>query len=92
MDLSWVDSVIGGLLVLTAYKVGECRERSRKPEISEKEAVCGCEHHFSFHDENGCHADDEESEHFDRERDIYVMDRCKCKRYTGPEPLPDFYA
>lgn len=42
----------------------------RTPE--EPKAVCGCDHHQCFHDENGCGSS-----------------WCGCKRYMGPEHLPE---
>lgn len=45
--------------------------------------VCGCNHNVSFHDPKTgrCHK-------------ISSMDssQCPCRRYTGPEPLPEYYA
>ena len=53
---------------------------------------CLCGHGINFHDENGgrCGVD---------VREVYALPfsnlmrgvRCACKRYTGPEPLPEFY-
>ena len=95
--------ILGIVVILIARRVNKLQERlsiwpivpkqfktaERGIEIemrSEPKPICGCEHHQCFHDEDGCgyirtwqsalnHGDDYES-------------RCGCKRYTGPEPLP----
>lgn len=56
--------------------------------LEEPKAICGCEHHHCFHDEDGCgHVSQVRT--FDTFRfEYYKNTRCKCKRYTGPEPLP----
>ena len=53
--------------------------------------VCGCEHHHSFHDGQTGRCG-----HVER---VYLGsgvyghgDACSCKRYSGPEPVPEFYA
>jgi hypothetical protein len=42
---------------------------------------CGCGHSIAFHDPQTrrCHA-------------RVGYERCACRRYSGPEPLPSFYA
>lgn len=51
----------------------------RPPELE-----CGCGHHYSFHDpETGqCH------DKIWRGANNYAP--CTCRRYTGPEPLPEY--
>ena len=53
--------------------------------------ICGCEHDLSFHDpETGeCHALMRVPSTMSR--DSYHTD-CTCRRYNGPEPLPEYYA
>lgn len=48
--------------------------------------VCGCEHAASYHDPQTreCHKDVYQS------NGRYV--RCRCRQYTGPEPMPEYYA
>lgn len=56
------------------------------PSPPEEKAVCGCEHHKCFHDENGC----------GHTLQIYEANsyhpiaetHCGCKGYMGPEHLP----
>jgi len=47
----------------------------------EPEPICGCMHHQCFHDENGC------GKHISYSNG-FPQATCGCKRYTGPEPLP----
>jgi len=47
----------------------------------EPEPICGCTHHHCFHDDNGC---GQKAVRYDGTMVI----ACGCKRYTGPEPLP----
>jgi hypothetical protein len=55
MDFSWIDVIVGAVGYATASKIGQAagarRERARTPK--EPEPICGCEHHFAKHDENG---------------------------------------
>jgi len=71
--------------------------RRRRPKAPEPiEPVCGCKHHHSFHDPKTgiCHgtkgvaaprADYNIPQH-------YVDIPCTCRQYTGPEPLPTYFA
>lgn len=59
------------------------------------EAVCGCTHHHSMHDpETGeCNATVQVSRYNNGGNWTgYVQNPCACRRYSGPEPLPSFYA
>jgi hypothetical protein len=46
--------------------------------------VCSCGHGYGTHaDELSCHGD------IPRKRNgMHHLDRCPCRRYDGPEPLP----
>jgi hypothetical protein len=44
--------------------------------------VCGCGHHFSHHD----------PAMGDCRKLSWGGDKCTCRRYSGPEPLPEYYA
>jgi hypothetical protein len=51
--------------------------------------ICGCGHHISFHDEEGCHI----TVTITREAMFGprgMVTTCPCVRYVGPEPLPRF--
>jgi hypothetical protein len=74
-------------LVLSVVGLGLARStagRLREPLPIEPKPICGCEHHASFHDEEGCHFID--TDRFGREAPV-----CGCKKYMGPEPLPEAY-
>jgi hypothetical protein len=74
-------------LVLSVIGLGLARStagRLRAPLPIEPKPICGCEHHASFHDDGGCHYTDlDPYNRTDRE--------CGCKKYMGPEPLPEAY-
>lgn len=53
--LEWVDVLLGGALTWAGVAYGQ-RHNRRKGEAEarkEPKPVCGCDHHFSKHDENG---------------------------------------
>ena len=58
---------------------------------SEPKAVCLCSHGINYHRDGGGRCDQqtgwEEVWPFKAERPV----KCRCKRYTGPEPLPSYY-
>lgn len=61
--------------------------RNRLAMLTDPEPVCGCLHHFSFHDEGGCHNT------VIHQRPGWngpraVLTTCPCVQYIGPEPLP----
>lgn len=60
------------------------RERKRRrylESLQEPKPICGCKHHASFHDDEGCHHIG--TDHYGN-RD---KNECGCKRYIGPQPL-----
>lgn len=55
--------------------------------------VCGCKHNIAFHDDKGvCRKQWYVTVYggITGEKDVAVT--CSCQKYTGPEPLPSFYA
>jgi hypothetical protein len=59
--------------------------------------VCGCSHHHSFHDRESsrCHATvNGVPIHRDRfgDADAWEQAQCPCRAYSGPEPMPSYYA
>jgi hypothetical protein len=90
--------VILWLLIQLGRTTGGLKKRidraSRHLELTDKpkepKAICGCEHHHCFHDEEGGGCDHtsliKAFDAFGIEHHKAV--RCKCKRYTGPVPLP----
>lgn len=78
--VAWASIIVG--VIVAASRRHHRRVKSPPP-------ICGCEHHLAFHelDDEGnatgpCH-------------EIVVTHNateCGCQRYTGPVPLPEFYA
>jgi hypothetical protein len=75
-------------LVLSLVSLGYARTTARRwrsyTKPIEPKAICGCDHHASFHDDEGCHFID--TDRYGRE-----APECGCKKYMGPEPLPEAY-
>jgi len=89
--------VLEGALILIAGIAAGWVLRSLPPRREDPEpveAVCGCAHHYSFHDpETGmCHGTASQATHFDS----YGIERrwkqipCTCRKYAGPEPLSTY--
>lgn len=91
-----MEMVTGALLVVAGIVIGRIlpdrRFRFRSPK-EEVKPVCGCGHGTSFHGSDGrCNALSEVTR-WDSGRWAGTDPvRCTCQRYTGPEPLPAFYA
>jgi hypothetical protein len=80
----------GALILLAGILIGRFmpgRRRTAKP-VPPPKPVCGCGHHLARHDPatNACHAQ-VSADKFDIRRE-----RCTCRRYVGPEPVPEYYA
>lgn len=78
----------GALILLTGMGIGRfwpARRRGPKPKPPAR-ALCGCKHEASYHDPktSHCHAS------VYRAGGYYVT--CTCRQYTGPVPLPEYYA
>jgi hypothetical protein len=56
-------------------------EAARRHAAPKNATVCGCEHDLAFHnrDTGVCH----HKAH---------GEQCSCQQYTGPQPLPEFFA
>jgi hypothetical protein len=65
-------------------------DRRKGPKVKVVKPVCGCEHHHSYHDpETGeCGY----VEHAYEGNGVYADLHCPCRQYSGPQPLPEFYA
>lgn len=76
-------SLVAGAGLAAAGYAGGARARRRARRASVPKPVCGCKHHKSYH-ENGS------------SKCSFVQwfsgERCKCKKYVGPQPLPEYYA
>lgn len=75
---------------LTDWKAGVALMTANQKKYVDPEPICGCTHHHCFHDENGC-GQVKSYFHYSDNRGIpsdQTDVQCGCKRYTGPEPLP----
>jgi len=72
------------LTILTLRFAYATAKRWRTYTRIDPKPVCGCNHHASFHDDEGCHCINTDS--MGR-----VTTECGCKKYMGPEPLPEMY-
>lgn len=86
------------LVALAGVLLGRFLPNRRKEPKPPKpvEAICGCEHHHSFHDpQTGrCSATVPVAR---PRQDTYVpvsYDHrpCACRQYSGPVPMPEYYA
>jgi hypothetical protein len=81
----------GALVLLAGITIGILGERVRTRRASKPTPapMCACEHAIAFHDlETGrCH---EQVQRY--ANGVTKLVRCECRRYTGPEPLPRYYA
>jgi hypothetical protein len=81
-DLSLLEGA--GILLsgMLAGRFWPARRRGRKPP-KPVTPTCGCNHNVSYHDPKTgrCH-----------KISSYDGSQCPCRRYTGPEPLPEYYA
>lgn len=92
------DLLEGALIAVGAFIAGQWLPRPHRRGIRSPkpvEPICGCEHHYSFHDPKTgeCHGTDRRAKYNDRGTYVGVHEiPCTCRHYTGPEPLPEFYA
>lgn len=87
----------GGICVLVGILVGRAWQKAKKPKHKDPKPVCGCRHHYSMHDpETGqCHGlMNGKPLRYDSFNDPTAWEQipCGCRRYSGPEPLPTYYA
>jgi hypothetical protein len=86
----------GGALVLAGFLLGRLPSRRKGPKPpGPVEAKCGCTHHHSFHDPatGACGASvaiDKRSKSGSWIGQEYLP--CACKQYSGPVPLPEYFA
>lgn len=81
-----VGFIVGNLILLIGYTKGKSVAEKRFREGTTK-PVCGCGHHRSFHNTEGCHQVIERY----KVGGVISYSTCPCKCYSGPEPLPEFY-
>lgn len=65
----------------------------RRRGANESRPICSCGHAMSFHGQDGrCNATREVSRWNGPRWAGNVQEQCRCQKYTGPQPLPSFYA
>lgn len=74
--------IAGGGLVAAGAVLQRIIPAPRRHKKQLGQPICGCKHHRSFH-ANGTDACSYTST---------WKDPCTCKKYVGPEPLPELYA
>jgi hypothetical protein len=88
-----------GVAVIVGVLLGRFLPNRRKGPKPRKqpEPICGCDHHHSYHDPKTgeCHGlvqgDPVRYNEYDRPM-AWEQVQCSCKQYSGPQPLPEFYA
>jgi hypothetical protein len=93
-DLSMLEGAAILAAGMLAGRFWPARRRSQKPK--DVQPVCGCDHHLSYHDgkTGECHGTNTSSSAYN-DRGIWVgfgQVPCTCRRYSGPEPLPSYFA
>jgi len=90
--------MIEGALILLAGIIAGVILRSLPPRRQAPkpvEAVCGCTHHYSLHDPQtgACNSLVQVARYSSGGSWTgYDYAPCACRRYSGPEPLPQFFA
>ena len=90
-----------GVAVIVGVLLGRFLPNRRKGPKPAKpvKPVCGCGHHHSYHDPKTaeCHGMmDGKAIEFDdyasRSPVAWEQVPCTCRQYSGPQPVPEFYA
>lgn len=91
--MEWLDTIIGAVVGAASYWAGT-RRPIKKPYEDSNQPICGCKHHFSMHDPTSkqCHAQVKTTGHYNEKSQYVYTRQCACRNYTGPEPLPEYYA
>jgi hypothetical protein len=87
----------GALILLAGIIIGRLLPgRRRKAAAKASKPVCGCTHHHAYHDAKTgqCHGMVREATHFTMlgAEIAWRQVQCTCRRYSGPEPLPEYFA
>ena len=69
------------------YRTANVQLQQRVRHPSDPDPLCGCGHHISFHDDEGCHFTVTHSRPA-KFGPRSVLTTCTCVHYVGPEPLP----
>ena len=78
MDIT--DLLAGGGLVAAGMVLQKILPRRRGPKFTRP--ICGCKHNRSFHEDGTGRCSHESA----------WTDPCTCRKYVGPEPLPELYS
>lgn len=88
--------IVGAVLFIAGMVFGRtARLRARKtykPKVTQP--ICGCGHHFSLHDPKtkACHGSfDSWNDPINKAAGASTRG-CGCRQYSGPTPLPEYYA
>lgn len=83
----------GAVIAVAAFLAGQWlpRPRLRRGVPKPSRPVCGCKHELAYHDPKSgqCHSlmyVPGTASHLSRH------EPCACRQYSGPQPLPEFYA
>lgn len=72
------------------------RRKRRREAIYGPEPVCGCKHHYSFHNPKTglCKSQARTAVRWDGDgaANRWELRSCGCQRYVGPQPLESFHA
>jgi hypothetical protein len=81
-----------GVAVIVGVLLGRFLPNRRKgPKPKTVKPECGCGHHHSYHDPKSgvCNGVMKVPESGSR---LSYHQQCTCRQYSGPQPLPEFYA
>jgi hypothetical protein len=88
----------GAAILLAGILIGVLGDRllSRNRAKSPSSPMCGCGHSIAYHDlkAGACHSVGKAESGWDRygSANEWSPQPCTCRRYSGPEPLPEYYA
>jgi len=85
----------GAAIALAFLLIGRFLPGRRRHRVKKVQPACGCGHHYSFHepDNGACHATEELRTGTDkRGYGLYEQVTCQCRQYSGPQPLPEYFA
>lgn len=87
----------GAVILIAGLLIGRfVPARRTKPEQRQPEPICGCRHGRHDHDPaTGVCNGQKKVYRYDPLTELEVLDGyapCTCRQYTGPEPLPQYYA
>ena len=86
-----------GVAVIIGVLLGRFLPNRRKGPKPPPEPVCGCGHHHGFHDPatGECHSltrGEPVKYNTYQEPMAYAQVQCPCRTYSGPIPLPEYFA